>query len=204
MDTDTLVEEKIEEGWRFVTQLRLNNFDTTVAFWGKSSEEGRWFLYIASKALDERGPASAYREAYSILRAMQPSWLSMSEIKLVATDNPTARDILTRRNQHKGKIPIRNFGSDVANLTIEEAYIYPSGSARMTPAEVLHTLVAMSNRPAGITVRPSVITLRDGSSKEVIIRGFQLQMPDDLTIQAMDPSNKTECRIPGEEVVSIQ
>jgi hypothetical protein len=203
MDTYALVEEMIEEGRRFVAQLRLKRFDTTAAFWVKTSDEGRWFLYVASKAFDERGPAAAYRDAYSILREMQPSWLSMSEIKLVGADNPIARDVVALRDRHTGRIPARYRGPTVGNLTIEEAYIYPSGSARMTPAELLQTLISMSNRPKGTIVQPSVITLRDGSVKEVIIGGFHLQMPGGLTIQAIDPSSMTKSQIPGEEVVSI-
>lgn len=203
MDSDALVEEKIDEGRRFVAQLRLKNFDTTAALWVKTSDEGRWFLYVVSKAFVERGAAAAYRDAYGILREMQPSWLSFSEIKLVGPDNPLARDVVALRDRHTGRMPTRYRGTALGNLIIEEAYIYPSGSARMTPVELLQTLISMSNRPAGTIVRPSVITLRDGSSKEVIISGFQMQIPSGLTIQAIDPSSMTTSQISGEEVVSI-
>jgi hypothetical protein len=82
MATDTLVEDKIDGGQKLVIQLIYNNFDVTAACWVKTGEEGRWFLYSASKYVDKSSLAAAYRVAYGVPRSMEAPWVSMSEIKL--------------------------------------------------------------------------------------------------------------------------
>src|SRR5713226_7505744 len=94
MDTDTLVENQIDDGRKLVAQLFRNNCDVTAACWVKTSEEGRWFLYIASTAVDEKGPTAAYREVYGVLRSMELQGISMFDVKLISPTNPIARDVL--------------------------------------------------------------------------------------------------------------
>jgi hypothetical protein len=53
MDTQTLVEDQISAGQKFITLLARSNFDVVVACWVRTSDEDSLYLYIASKEVDE-------------------------------------------------------------------------------------------------------------------------------------------------------
>jgi hypothetical protein len=127
MDTGTLVSEQIDSGWKLVTQLARNGFDVTAACWVKTSEEGRWFLYIASKDVEEKGPALAYRAAYGVLQSIESPWVSMSEIKLIGKNNAITQEVLDTRKLHHDGRPIHSRRDHIGSLAIEEMYIYPNG-----------------------------------------------------------------------------
>ena len=55
MDQSSLVEMQIDDGAKIVEKLRESGFDVVAAWWMKTTEEGQWFLYIASKEVDEKG-----------------------------------------------------------------------------------------------------------------------------------------------------
>ena len=59
MDTDVLVENKINDGESLIRQLIREQFGVEVAFWVKTSEEGLWQLWIASPAADPRNLGEA-------------------------------------------------------------------------------------------------------------------------------------------------
>ena len=52
MDTELLVENRIDDGQRLLIELVRDGFDVSAAAWLKTSEEGLWFLYIGSKSVD--------------------------------------------------------------------------------------------------------------------------------------------------------
>ena len=122
MDTATLVNEQIDEGKRFVDHLRKNGFDVVVAFWVLTSEEGLWFLYIASPVVDADGLAAAYRRVYSELSRSQVRWISRSDIKLIGRQSPLALDAIAYQGD---TLPTRYGGRKLGNMIVEEAYIYP-------------------------------------------------------------------------------
>ena len=78
---------------------------------------------------------------------------------------------MAARDRQPGRLPVRVQGRRLGSLSIEEAYIYPRIGGQMTSGEILQTLIGMANRPAGTPVRPSVITLRDGTTVTALIRG---------------------------------
>src|SRR4051812_28298222 len=94
MDQSPLVEMQIEDGAKIVETLRDGGFDVAAAWWMKTSEEGQWFLYIASKEVDDSGIAAAYRKLHSLLRPLRPLWVDRFEVKLVAPGNPLTQDVL--------------------------------------------------------------------------------------------------------------
>jgi hypothetical protein len=92
MDRDALVERKIDDGQKILARLVRNGVDVTAACWLETSEEGRVILYIASSAVDQKGPLGAYRELSSALPSPEGAWISVSEIKLISPNHPIARD----------------------------------------------------------------------------------------------------------------
>ncbi|HEX5445926.1 MAG TPA: hypothetical protein VFW87_19010, partial [Pirellulales bacterium] len=105
MDTITLVENQVEDGEKLLALLAENGFSVLAASWVKTSEEGRWFLYIASEEVDRKRLATAYREVYSLLDAIPDSWISMSEIKLIGRNNPITKDLLEISRRYPGRLP---------------------------------------------------------------------------------------------------
>jgi hypothetical protein len=52
MDTELLVDNRIEDGQKLLAELLKAGFDVNVAFWVRTSEEGLWFLYIGSTSVE--------------------------------------------------------------------------------------------------------------------------------------------------------
>ena len=123
MDTATLVNEQVDEGARFVEDLKNNGFDVEIAFWVLTSEEGLWFLYIASPIVDRVGLAAAYRQVNSEVSKCRLRWISRSDIKLIGIQNPIAVDAI---DYQRSKLPARYGGRKLGNMIVEEAYIYPN------------------------------------------------------------------------------
>lgn len=122
MDTATLVDDQIEDGKQFIHELKQSHFDVAAAFWVLTSEQGLWFLYIASPVVDTDGLAAAFRRVYSALSQSQVRWVSRSDIKLIGNNNPIAKDAVAYRNS---RLITRFHGRTLGNLTVEEAVIYP-------------------------------------------------------------------------------
>ncbi|HEV3238493.1 MAG TPA: hypothetical protein VGZ25_16020, partial [Gemmataceae bacterium] len=88
MDQGTLVENQVDDGAKIVEKLRERGFDVVAAWWMKTSEEGQWFLYIASKDVDEKGITAAYRTVHNVMRDLGQLWVDRFEVKLVEPGNP--------------------------------------------------------------------------------------------------------------------
>lgn len=125
MDTDTLVEDQIEDGRKLIDLLAQKDLDVTAACWVKTSEEGRWFFYITSKLVEEEGLAAAYRKVYGVLQLIESTWVSMSDVKLIGRGNPIAKDVLDIYRRYPARIPTRYRRPELGDVAIEEAYIYP-------------------------------------------------------------------------------
>lgn len=130
MDTETLVENQIDDGQRLIDQLTRDEFEVLVAFWLKTSEEGAWQLYVASPSVDMEKLGEAYRKVYASLKRLDQSWVTPSDIKLLNGTNPVAQDALRVQERSPGRCPTRFHGKRLGNITIEEAYIYPPPAKR--------------------------------------------------------------------------
>src|ERR1039458_10039243 len=49
----TVVNEQAESGKRLIQTLVAAGFEVRLAFWAKPTEEGKWYLYLASPVVDE-------------------------------------------------------------------------------------------------------------------------------------------------------
>ena len=124
MDTQTLVDDKIHAGQRFITLLVRNNFDVKVACWVKTSEEDDWFLYVASGEVDKKGLAEAYREAYRVLEELDIPWITASQLKLVRSDNPLVADVQETQHQLTTAFPTISHRPQLGDMSTQEVYIY--------------------------------------------------------------------------------
>lgn len=174
MDQETLVAEKIDDGWRLIVQAERDGAKIAAAFWIKTGEDGQWFLYIAS-SLAEEDPAAAYRAVYASLRKLPENCIVQSELKLVSPANPLVQGLLSIQPRHPFLAPQRIWGYRVGGISIQAGLIYPSvprDGVFMTRDEVKKALFDLLNR--GNVVQPSTVTLQDGSSFQGVPFGIEL------------------------------
>jgi hypothetical protein len=124
MDTQTLVDDKIHAGQRFITLLVQRNYEVIVACWVKTSDEDDWFLYIASGEVDRKGLAEAYREAYRVLKELDTPWITASQLKLVRSDNPIVADVQETQHLQAAAFPTVSNRPQLGDISTQEVYIY--------------------------------------------------------------------------------
>lgn len=141
MDKDTVVSQQTDEGKRLIEALAKDGFDVQVAFWAKPTDEGKWFLYLASPMVDDKGPAAAYRLVHRVLRSMPNVLIEPLEIRVVGLNDSVTEAVLALI---KPKVPsspyaVRNpkpypgmtsfDGPTLGGLNIDGAFIYPPSPA---------------------------------------------------------------------------
>jgi hypothetical protein len=124
MGQGTLVEMQIDGGKALVESLRDTGLDVTVSGWTKSSEEGDWSLYIASKDVDDRGLADAYRTVYTTIQAHPEFGIDPFEVKLVGQQSPIAKDLLDIRGAGGARLATRSRRPKLGHMSVEETYVY--------------------------------------------------------------------------------
>ena len=137
MDQDSVVSEQTESGKRLIEALAENGFDVRLAFWAKPTEDEKWYLYLASPIVDEKGPAVAYRLVHRVLREMPDLWIDPLEIKVVGLDDSLAEAFLAVMRPRVPDSPFaawnsrpypgmtRLGGSTLGGVSFDGAYIYP-------------------------------------------------------------------------------
>jgi hypothetical protein len=123
MDQGPLVERQINDGLCLAQELARDDFDVTAAFWLKEGEDGQWFLYIASRDVDEKGPIAAYGIMAQTLRRKPDLGIGPFDVKLIEASSPITQDVLRIRRPTPG-IPSHFYGSYLGKHLTDEAYIY--------------------------------------------------------------------------------
>jgi hypothetical protein len=124
MATDLLVKPRIDDGRTFIDLLSSKRFDVTVAAWVQTSEEGIWFLYVASTCVETKGLSLAYREAFGIHSTIEGTTISALEIKLIGANNPIAIELLSVREQFSEKFVGPPRVSRIGTVSVESVYVY--------------------------------------------------------------------------------
>ncbi len=125
MDTISLVDGRIDDGRRLIEILPQRDIDVTAAAWVLTSEDGNWFLYIATEEVDKSGQAAAYAKVYNVLRSMAGACISTSDVKLIGKKNPITKDILAFRSHLTDDALARYRDRLLGGIGVEEVYIYP-------------------------------------------------------------------------------
>ncbi len=125
MDQITLVDRRINDGQKLILQLSQDGFDFMAVFWLRPVDDNWWHLYIASKLVDDQGPAVAYRKVQVSLQKLPGTSISLSDVKLIEATDSLTHDILKIRKRYTGATPIRFGGAQLGGMLIEEALIYP-------------------------------------------------------------------------------
>ena len=192
MDQSTLVGNQIDDGRRFVERFAADGNPIQAAFWGKTAEEGLWFLYVATDTVDLVGPAATYRAVQTSLQKLRDSWVSSSEIKVVSPANPIAKDVLAIMARHTGRLATRFGGKTLGSTAVEQTYIYPPHFFNftqvnpMTTEDVGREILRLMNRGPG-TLEPSRVTLKDGTNFNGV--PFSLQVGSQKVMEAQFIAN---------------
>jgi hypothetical protein len=137
MDQDTVVTDQIVNGKRLIEALRAAGFAVSIAFWAKPTEEEKWYLYLASPMVDEKGSRVAYGIIHSVIRQMPDLWIDPLEVKVIEM-----KDTMTRAALEATKLEIpdshsampnaksypgmtRFYGSTFGGVSVDAVSIYP-------------------------------------------------------------------------------
>jgi hypothetical protein len=127
MGQEILVENQIEDGLRFVERLVQDDFPVTAACWVKTSEDGMWYLYIASPLVDTEGPKKSYRRVYALMqRIPQPFRIHPFDVKLVGAGDAIAEGVRRSHQRYPDKRPVHYGETQLGGVNIEGAYVYPA------------------------------------------------------------------------------
>lgn len=139
MDQDTVVADQADSGKRLIDLLGLEAFPISTAFWAKPTDDGKWFLYLASSVVDELGHRAAYRTVHRVIRGTPDLWIDPFEVRVIGANNSLA---VAAIEATKPKIPTSTFavknpnpkpypgmtrfeGSTLGGVSIDGAFIYP-------------------------------------------------------------------------------
>lgn len=125
MDQDALVDRRIAGGQMLILQLIQDGFDLAAAFWLKAPEDPWAHLVIASSLVDQRGLQEGYRVVQASLQKLPELGFSLAEIKLIGKANAITGSVRKLMQNAAGNGPIRLSGAQIANLLVEDIYIYP-------------------------------------------------------------------------------
>src|SRR3954447_10293647 len=140
MDTELLVDERVDDGRLLLSELVRSGFDLTAGFWVKTSEEGLWSLYIASPVVRQGRIGEAYGTLYTALSRLPDPSITLSDIKLVAPDSAVAAEAIAIQDRYGARIPTRYNGDRLGRVAIDEAYIYPDIGRGLSRAELVRTV----------------------------------------------------------------
>jgi hypothetical protein len=132
MDQEPLVIEETVAGAELVRLL--NKFvKVEVACWVKGSEEGQWYLYIASDKIDDQHLDQVYGEVLRLADQMASPYLDPFRVKLIPTSDPIAQAALDIHRRFPGKRATRFGGKNFGGIGVDGVFIYPVLDAAITP-----------------------------------------------------------------------
>jgi hypothetical protein len=198
--------QAINDGQKVIARLIRDGFDVAVAGWVKESDYGHWFLYLASRKVDEQGAAAAYAAVQKSLQRLPTSQVSLNEIKVIGATSPMAADMLSVQ-QHGGggtfsPAPRARLGDE----SVDEAYIYPFpyvtpvGGLLLSRDEVLQRVLDLISQSG--TVSPVTVGLRDGFSFPGV--PFSLERTNNqVNVVFVDTSSNSPRTVAVDDVATI-
>lgn len=129
MGQEFLVKEQMEAGEQLACDF--NEYACVdVAFWIKPVESNAWYLHIASSEINDTNVDVAYGEILRLAAKNKYQWLDVFRVKLLASSDPLAAEVIKIRDNYPIKIPTPYHGSSIASTAIDGAYIYPPLTAQ--------------------------------------------------------------------------
>lgn len=127
MDQDALVNEQIDAAREFIEAFsrQVPQYPVKVAFWLKADEDPRWWLYIASEAIEDVNIDSAYQEVFIVAGTFDNPNFDPFRVKLISAKSALARAAIEVQERRRARIPTRFLGHSFGGISVEQVYIYP-------------------------------------------------------------------------------
>ena len=137
MDTELLVEDRLDDGRVLLEHLMKAGFQVAVAFWVKPGEDGVWRLYIAPSGFGQGDRSGAHAKVYDILDHIPGTSISPSDITLLDPASPEAEAVAELRDRTATNAPRKYQGQRFGDLSAKEAIIYPPIDGRLRQAFIV-------------------------------------------------------------------
>ncbi len=132
MDQEPLVIEETDAGAVLVN--RLDKYvPVKAAFWLKESDEGPWYLYIASDQINDRNLDTVYGEVLRLAGQMASPSIDPFRVKLIPTSDPLAQAALDIHRRYPGRLATRLGGKNFGGMGVDGVYVYPASIATLVP-----------------------------------------------------------------------
>ncbi len=115
--------EQIDAGARLANSFG-KKIPLQAAFWLKASDDGQWFLYLASDQISDSNFDVAYGEVLRLLGRGPHMWLDPFQVKVTPIDHPVAKSVLEIQQKYPGNLSTRLRNSMLGGQTVDEAHIY--------------------------------------------------------------------------------
>jgi hypothetical protein len=125
MDQGPLVIEQIDAGANFLREFG-KKATVLAAFWLKASEEGLWYLYVASDEFSDKNLDVAYGEVLRVAGEMRNPYFDPFQVKLIKGDHPLAKAALEILQRFPGRMATRLHRRNFGGTSADEVYIYPT------------------------------------------------------------------------------
>ncbi len=132
MDQEPLVSEEIDAGAELVRQLD-KYVPVKAAFWLKDSEEGQWYLYVASDEINDRNLDVVYGEVLRLAGQMASPDLDPFRVKLIPAGDPLAQAALDIHRRYPRPMATRFGGKSFGGMSVDGVYLYPASNATFAP-----------------------------------------------------------------------
>jgi hypothetical protein len=137
MDQDILVTDQTLYGRKLIDTLQESGFPVEVAFWGKPTEDDKWYLYLATPVVEQTDKREAYLHLQEVMRRTPDLWIDPWDVKVIGMNDPMTSAVIELL---KAKAASTSFaamppkpypgmtrfsGSTLGGISMDGAYIYP-------------------------------------------------------------------------------
>lgn len=178
MDQSTLVGNRISDGRRFVERFVVDGNPLLGAFW-TTEDEGAWYLFLVTDTVERAASTDIYRAVHASLDKLGDEGLAGSDIKVLAPNDPVAKDVLALAARFPKSLARWLGGRLLGGAWFDEIYIYPPRAFTftqpnpMTTEDISRELLRLMNRAPG-GLQPSSVALKDGTSFSGVPFGLEL------------------------------
>jgi len=124
MDQEPLVIDEIKAASEFI--LKLNEvLPINAAFWLKESDDGLWFLHLASDHVTYGNIGEGYGKVIQVSNDMPELLLDLLRVKLIPIDDPLAQAALNIYEHAPSNRPTRLAGAMFGGTSVDGVYLYP-------------------------------------------------------------------------------